>query len=324
MATILLDPGHGGSDPGAVYFGRTEAADNLRMAQAVASILRARGCRVEMTRNNDTFVSLQQRAQNSNNLRPDMFVSIHRNASEIPTATGLENYIWTNASTRARQIAQTTLDAIASEAPGIRNRGLHTANFYVLRFTDAPAQLLELGFMNNPDDNKWFDDNFHAIATGIADGITTSLGPNGCRGGGTPTPPAPPTVTPSRETVREIQSTLNSHYSAGLSTDGIAGPLTKRALMRAFQMQLNSQGANLSVDGHWGPATRAAAKTISRGDRGNLVWILQAALNLHGANLTMDGVFGPATEAAVRSFQQSQGLAADGVVGSNTWGKVLP
>jgi len=172
--TIVLDPGHGGFDSGAVGFGRRESDDNLRMAQAVGSILRAQGQRVIMTRDNDTSVTLGERSAISNRNNTDMFVSIHRNAFTNPAANGVENFVSTNAPARTAQFAQNVLNRIV--AVGVQsNRGLKRENFAVLRNTNAPAMLLELGFITNQRDNQLFDQHFDAYANAIAHGIMESL-----------------------------------------------------------------------------------------------------------------------------------------------------
>ncbi|MCL2755581.1 MAG: N-acetylmuramoyl-L-alanine amidase [Firmicutes bacterium] len=326
MATIVIDPGHGGTDPGAVRGTRHEANDNLNMALAVGRILESRGHRVIYTRRTDTNVSLAERARISNNANADIFVSIHRNAAVNPEAHGLENYVRPAATAREVENATRVLNRIA-DLNIFRNRGLHRGNFFVLNATNAPAMLLELGFISNAEDNRLFDANFSRIAEATAQGIIDSVAP--VRPPVTPPttpPPIAPPVTPPRPTpggdatVRQIQTTLNNVYGQNLVVDGIAGPLTRRALTRALQMQLNSQfGSRLAVDGIFGPLTRAQIPLVRRGDRGNLVWILQAAMWINGFQTNPDGVFGPLTEQTVRNFQASRGIGTDGIAGPITF-----
>jgi len=335
MATIVLDAGHGGTDPGSVHFGRRESDDNLRMALAVGNILRARGHNVIQTRTTDIFVPLAERANIANRARADQFVSFHRNGAYVATANGVENWIHTNADACTTTRAQIVQNRMV-ESSGMRNRGLHRGNFAVLRLTNMPAMLIELGFMSNPEDNRLFDANFNANATAIANGIEEGLracGPN------TPIPPTvtppvtPPPITPPTQQrplfgpsdmIREIQRTLNSRYGQTLTVDGIAGPLTRRAITRAYQAELNRMfNAGLVVDGVFGPLTRAATRLVRRGDRGNLVWVLQAALTARGFPTTPDGIFGPLTEASVRAFQSANRLSADGIAGPITFGALF-
>jgi len=119
--------------------------------------------------------------------------------------------------------------------------------------------------------------------------------------------------------MRQIQTTLNQRYNAGLTVDGIFGRATKAAIVRGVQTELNRQfGRNLVVDGIWGPATMNATVTVRPGAQGNITFLIQAALYSRGYNVTPDGTYGPATEAAVRAFQRDQGITVDGIAGPVT------
>ena len=340
MATIVLDAGHGGNDPGAVLGTRLEKDDNLRMVLAVGPILQRCGHRVVYTRSTDVFVPLNERARISNNANADMFVSIHRNGSVIPTANGVDNFVRPAATAQEITYATRVLNRVV-DLNVFTNRGLQRGNFLVLNATHAPAQLLELGFVTTEADNVRFDQNFDRIAEAVAQGIMDSVG--GCVT--TPAPPTQPIVphppvappvapippvipTPppvgGDATVRQIQTRLNRDYGQNLVVDGIAGPLTRRALVRALQIELNSQfNARLTVDGVFGPQTRSQIRLLRRGDRGNLVWILQSALWIQGFRTNPDGVFGPLTEQTVRNFQTARGLSPDGIAGPITFGELF-
>ena len=172
--TIVLDPGHGGNDPGAVSGTRREADDTLRLSLAVQNLLQARGQRVIMTRSTDVPVTLTERSNISNRNNADMFVSIHRNASTNAAANGVENYVFTTATAGTVQNAFDVLDRVV-DAGVQNNRGVLRGNFAVLRNTQAPAMLLEMGFISNARDNQLFDQNFDAYAAAIADGIMAAL-----------------------------------------------------------------------------------------------------------------------------------------------------
>ena len=308
-----MDPGHGGVDWGATRDNRKEKDDNLRLAQRVRDILRGWGQRVIMTRDSDVFVPLNDRSYISNVNNADLFVSLHRNASENPMANGVENWVQIGAPQSTKNKALGVLNYVIRA--GVQSsRGLREGNFAVLRNTRAPAMLLENGFISNIADNQLFDANINAYADAIARGIMEAVGqpiP------GTPIPPTPP--TPNQD-IRSIQSTLNARYGTGLAVDGIVGPATRRAMVIALQTELNrTYNSGLVVDGIWGPRTRAAVPIVRNGARGNIVWLIQAALTIAGYPTVADGVFGPNTEARVRQFQQARGLSADGVVGPNTF-----
>lgn len=324
MATVVLDAGHGGYDNGAVNGTRKEKDDNLRMTLAVGSILKNCGVNVVYTRSTDVFIPLLERSQISNNAGADLFASIHRNSSTLPSANGVENWVYVTPSQKAVAAADLVLSRIVSA--GVQsNRGLKYGNFSVVRHTKAPAMLLELGFISNAEDNRLFDTRFDAYATAIASGILSSLGVN-CPGISgptppiTPPPPPPPPIPDFASTIRSIQQTLNSRYNAGLVVDGVWGPATKRALIRGFQIELNKDfNAGLVTDGIWGPNTKAATRSLRFGDRNNRVYLLQAALYANGFTTTPDGVFGSGTDVTVRNFQRANGLTVDGIAGPNTF-----
>lgn len=315
MKTIVIDPGHGGTDTGASNGTRLEKNDNLKMALAVRDRLVRAGQNVVMTRTGDTDVSLLNRSAISNNNNADMFVSLHRNAFSNPAANGWENFVKINAPLSYREYAETVLNEAVNV--GIQtNRGLKEDNFSVLRFTAAPAQLLEMGFITNPVDNQMFDQKFDEYADAIARGILLALGEP-------LTPPAPPPQT-GDPVIKQIQATLNQRYNTGLAVDGIAGPRTKNALVKGLQSELNKQfNAGLAVDGIFGAKTRGYIPNIRTGSRGNLTWLLQAGLYLKGYPLSVDGVFGPNTDTIVRRFQRDNGLNPDGVAGPFTFAAIF-
>ncbi len=310
MATIVIDAGHGGYDAGAVNGTRYEKNDNLRMAMAVGERLERCGIKVIYTRTTDEFVSLLERSRISNNNDTDLFVSFHRNSAINPAANGVEVLVYNNASTKSVQAAEAVLQALANV--GIQsNRGVKRANLSVLRETNAPAILIELGFINNEEDNELFDSQFDEYADAIAKSLAKSVGVN-CNGGGN--------GGSGNATIRNIQSNLNARYGAGLNVDGIWGPLSQKALIRALQIELNmNYGAGLTVDGIFGPRTKAAIRNLSQGSRGNLVWILQAGLFVKGFETALDSIYGSNTTAQVRAFQSANGLPADGIAGPNTF-----
>jgi N-acetylmuramoyl-L-alanine amidase len=319
MATIVLDAGHGGYDYGAVNGTRREKDDNLSLARAVGAILQNCGQNIVYTRSNDVFISLNERSRISNALNPQpaLFVSFHRNASTNTAGNGAEVFTAVNASTTSTRVAQNLVNAIATST-GMINRGIKRQDFSVVRYTKAPAVLLESGFISNTGDNQKYDANVGALAQSLANTILSTLGLS-CAGGTTP-PSQPPTSPSGNATVRAIQQFLNTTYNAGLVVDGLVGPATRRALVRALQMQLNSQyGANLATDGIFGRVTKSAVRLLRQGDRGNLVEILQSALYINGFYTNPDGIFGANTGATVRSFQNSSGLSADGIAGPDTF-----
>lgn len=163
---LLFDYGHGGNDPGASYKGRKEADDVLRLGRAVAKRLRQAGVTVDETRAADTTLGLGPRVKRDKASRYDYFVSFHRNAHRPEQAHGAEVFTYPTASAKAKTLAVQLQNALVRV--GFANRGVKTANYYVLRNTRSPAVLIEAGFIDNTSDNRLFDERFEMMVEGIA------------------------------------------------------------------------------------------------------------------------------------------------------------
>jgi len=174
MATIVIDAGHGGSDPGAVYQGRKEADDNLRLALAVGRILENNGLDVVYTRTDDVFQTPYEKARIGNSSGADYFVSFHRNSSPVPGRySGVETLVYNDNGIKAN-LARQINDEL--EEVGFRNIGVSVRpNLVVLNSTKMPAVLIEAGFINSETDNRIFDEKFDEMAAGIADAIIETV-----------------------------------------------------------------------------------------------------------------------------------------------------
>ncbi|USK59297.1 N-acetylmuramoyl-L-alanine amidase [Peribacillus asahii] len=175
MVKVYLDPGHGGSDPGAVGNGLLEKNLTLDIAKRVHDGLlnRYENVSVKMSRTTDKAVSLGARADDANRWGADLFISIHINSGG---GTGFEDYIHPNASKKTVSYR----DAFHKEFikhVSLRNRGRKTANFQVLRDTQMPAILTENGFIDRVNDaNKLKKSSFlDDLALGHIEGIAKSL-----------------------------------------------------------------------------------------------------------------------------------------------------
>ncbi len=173
---VVLDAGHGGANPGAVYGERLEKDDVLALTLAVGQILTSYGFDVVYTRTDDVYETPFQKAQEANAANAQIFVSIHRNASPIPnTYSGVETLVYTEAGLPAE--LATNINA-QLERVGFRNLGINERpNLVVLNSTEMPAVLLEVGFINTDADNLLFDARFREIAYAIADGIAMTIYP---------------------------------------------------------------------------------------------------------------------------------------------------
>jgi N-acetylmuramoyl-L-alanine amidase len=190
---IVVDPGHGGWDLGTVgQKGVVEKDLVLDVAQRLGKLLESRlGCEILYTRNEDAYVPLEERAEIANDAQADVFVSVHANNSDYPSARGVETY-YTNVSAPANSLeiekrenatAMTvvTTTALSSDAlkertqqsrhlaasveralygtlslknPGVRDRGVKEAGFVVLTGTTMPAILAEVSFVSSPADER--------------------------------------------------------------------------------------------------------------------------------------------------------------------------
>ena len=178
---ITIDPGHGGSDSGAVgHNGYTEKEGAFAISQKVASILNQSGAKVVMTRDSDVDVygpnasarnELQARVDVGNNANSDIFVSIHCNAFVNPAANGTQTFYY-GSSYQGQRLAQSIQEKMI-EANGLRDRGISTCNFYVVKHSYLPAVLIETAFITNYyEDALLSDDDWQTImAKAIAEGI---------------------------------------------------------------------------------------------------------------------------------------------------------
>ncbi|MFR1377894.1 MAG: N-acetylmuramoyl-L-alanine amidase [Clostridium neonatale] len=174
MNRLCFDYGHGGEDPGACYNGRKESNDVLSIGRAVALEIRRHGVIVDETRTSDTTVSLNNRSAFENKNTYDYFISFHRNAYKPEKAKGVEVYTCLNAGVKAKRLAQMVQKSLL--ALGFIDRGIKEANYHVLRKTKAPAVLIEIGFIDNSEDNNLFDSKKNEIIKAISKAILTELG----------------------------------------------------------------------------------------------------------------------------------------------------
>jgi len=197
--SVVLDAGHGGGDSGAVGpTGFMEKTANLDIALRARDMLVNSGYHVIMTRTTDISPNspaqdltgdgqinvsddLQARVNIANNAKAKVFVSIHNNSAG-PVARGTETYYWNGASadSGSARLAQLIHEEVNARI-GLYDRGVKTANFYVLRRTDMPAVLLEGAFISNPTEELLLSTpGFRQkIAEGVANGIRRYVGPGG-------------------------------------------------------------------------------------------------------------------------------------------------
>ena len=207
VKTIVIDPGHGGKDPGAMSQTRQEKQIVLSLSKTLRDILVKKGYNVRLTRETDVFLPLRKRTQFATNQKADLFISIHTNASTARSAAGIETYYLALASdesarltamrenagaeynmkelealvgrilkesksTESRRLAE-LIQAQLALGKQVKNRGVKHAPFVVLIGTKVPAVLVEVGFISNPTEGKKLTTKTYQrqLATAIAAGI---------------------------------------------------------------------------------------------------------------------------------------------------------
>lgn len=174
--TIVVDPGHGGADPGAVAPDLYEKDLALKISKKIVSELLPYECRVKLTRKGDFYVGLAARAEFANSLDADFFVSVHVNAGG---GTGFESFIHWSAPDLTRQYQNTVHRRVAGylDSFGIADRGEKGADFAVLRLTKMPALLLENLFIDNSRDTAFLTSEpfIAGLSLAAARGIAQAL-----------------------------------------------------------------------------------------------------------------------------------------------------
>ncbi len=197
---IVIDPGHGGRDPGKVNKrGMYEKNYVLDISKRVARILKARGYTVLLTRDGDSTLELQERPARAKRWKADLFVSIHLNSASLASARGIETFALTPAGESSTGDTGGTLKSAADEGNALdplntllafkvhsaliaktdaEDRGVKYANFAVLRTLNCPGILVECGFLTNASDTALVStkNGRERIAAGIADGIESYVG----------------------------------------------------------------------------------------------------------------------------------------------------
>lgn len=172
---IVIDAGHNGlTDPGAVFGGRRESDDALRLAQAVGDILSANGYDIDYTRTGDINQTVAQKAQLANDAGADLFISLHRNMASYPGQyDGVQTLIYDQSGIKLPMAKNINANL---ESVGFKNINVESRpDLAVLRRTNMPALLVEAGFIDSDKDNQIFDTRFDEMAQAIADGIMETL-----------------------------------------------------------------------------------------------------------------------------------------------------
>ncbi len=271
---VCIDPGHGGTDVGAVRGNRYEKSDNLRMAKAVKALLEAQGVKVVLTRDNDANPSLSGRCDIANNAKADYFLSIHRNSFGNQTATGVE--IWVHHAAQQSTIgkAQKILDevlAVCGKDRGVKKgyTGNPNADYAINRESNMASALLELLFISSDYDNSLYDRYFDKLAEAVAKGLCAAVDVEYGAQTVAPKPSAPSTSSgffpkkgyfglgDKHENVAKIASFMRRVFPAYTNEKALGdlyGPYIQSAI-KEFQRR-----TGLETDGNTGPITLAELK----------------------------------------------------------------
>ena len=168
--TVIIDPGHGGKDKGAYWYGISEKTLTLDVAKKVETLLRNKGIKVLMTRKSDHYVSIQDRASIANKYSNAIFVSIHFNAHTNSSVKGIETFYL---SSRGKKLASSIQSRLARRI-NTNDRGSKKYHYAVLRKTKGVAALVECGFISNRWEgnrctSSWYKE---ILAQEITEGIT--------------------------------------------------------------------------------------------------------------------------------------------------------
>ncbi len=175
---VVIDPGHGGPDPGAIGIGGLREADVvLDVSKRVKNLLSEKGVNVKMTRNKEVDLDLPPRVSIANRTNADVFVSIHANASrgKKRDINGLETFYYSG--WRGRLLAKKIQRQILKVSPGSPDRGVRQGRFFVIKNTRMPAVLVEIGFLTGRLDARRLEKSIHRkrIAYAITKGILEYL-----------------------------------------------------------------------------------------------------------------------------------------------------
>ncbi|MFC3746123.1 N-acetylmuramoyl-L-alanine amidase [Paenibacillus sp. GCM10012306] len=174
---VVIDPGHGGEDPGATAVnGHFEKEFTLSMSKAIADVLEQDPeIQVDLTRTDDTFISTHElyRPKLANELNADLFISIHGNTFDDSSVSGTESFYYHDESLAFAEVIHRHVAA----ATGFKDRGVKKASYFVLRETNMPATLLELGYLTNPGNQgqMWSSAFQQSVASAIHEGIREYL-----------------------------------------------------------------------------------------------------------------------------------------------------
>ncbi|MEY3499108.1 MAG: hypothetical protein RL308_777, partial [Bacteroidota bacterium] len=153
---VVIDAGHGGTDFGASKDGLTEKSLTEIISNKIQNMNQNGDVKIHFTRNNDSFIDLIERARIINSYQPDLAISLHFNFNKNIEANGFEIYVSDNSPTseKSKELANQLAIAISNATP-LQNNGIKVAPFMILKKSECPTLVLELGFLSNEKDRNY-------------------------------------------------------------------------------------------------------------------------------------------------------------------------
>lgn len=366
MVTVALDIGHGSNTfPGGkgIYKngkGYAEHDFNSKLVIAIDKLLKQSGVNTLIYQKPyKPDVNLTKRTNYYNSKGVDLVYSIHANYNANTAVNGRCVFYW-HTSKASKRMADITVAEIKAAGYSTHGNGLHASkrgswtNLHICRATNAPAVLVENGFMSGSKDfdlvfgskqSEYVKDMAVVHAKSICkffgisykgDGTSVTVKPSKPTSKPSkptsskpkPTPKPSKSKTSRRNGIKAIQRKLNRYKVNNIKVDGYDGPDTQRAVIKAYQYELNRQfSAGLSVDGIPGPATdRAAVVLRSNKSYGNLAHLVQAMIYLKGVDFKVDGYWQGESVKATKVYQRKVGFkgdSVDGLPGKATMAKLI-
>lgn len=321
MAKIAIDAGHGRYTPGKRCMKKLDKHEtrewvlNDRVADELGRLLKSAGHTVKRMDDTDgsTDVSLAARVQKANAWGADFYISVHHNSGvNGSSGGGTEVYVSQGCQSKSKK-AQSAIYKHAikrGNLKGNRADGTRTANFYVIRYTDMPACLIECGFMDSKVDIKYILDPAWSkkIALGIAEGICEVFGGTvkaGGSGSSSTSKPAPGKTVAKKyivnEDTRALQKAMNKSYDCNLEEDSSCGPATQKQIGKHY-LYYRKNKLIKNVHAKWyQKQLNKKFKEMGRPER-----------------VDVDKIFGPDCDEKTRLYQKLKGLEVDGFAGLKT------
>lgn len=314
---VIIDMGHGGSDPGTSGNGVIEKIANYNTGIALKEFLEKQGVKVILTRTGDNTMSLEARTNYANKVAKEnprykvVFISVHHNAGSGDRGEYIHSIYEGDSKALATAIGD-IMNSKLGQQKKIYSKKSTTTNkdyYHVIRATSMPAIIVEVAFLDNKADVQICDTPEEQKRNGriIGEGVLNWAGIN--KSSIENTQPSKPQQSPKPST---------SEKPKALWEVCISGQL-----VRDLQIELNRQcNAKLVVDGYFGDGTLNKCITVKKGAKGNITKVIQRRLQQLKYSIGKygsDGDFGKSTYDAVVKFQKTKKLTADGVVGKNTW-----